>query len=158
LANGVGRALVPLRTFGCLLCGQNVDEAAGKIIEFIARLNVAMQRHAVELGQNINRTQSRVKAVADRDINQAILAAEGNGWFCSVFCQREEPRSRPAAHDNGERSLRRTGRKRRRLHLANVIANRNRRSRDFPPPKIDLRPIPWRSGARHDSCTANVVM
>src|SRR5207248_7749825 len=106
--------------------------------EFIARLDVAMQRHAVELGQDVNRTQPRVKTVTDRNIDQTILATQGNGWFCPVFRQREEARSGPAAHNNGESSLSRTGRKGMRLHFANVIANRNRRSRDFASPKIDV--------------------
>jgi len=75
LANRVGRALIPLCAFGSLLSGENIDEAARKIVEFVARLDVAMERHAVELRQHINRAQSRVEAVADRDIDQAIFAA-----------------------------------------------------------------------------------
>src|SRR5437588_9851 len=88
LPNGVGCALIPLRTLRCLLGGQNIDEAAGKIIEFIAGLDVAMQRHAIELGQDINRTQPRIQAVADWDVDEAILAPQGHGWFCSIFSQR----------------------------------------------------------------------
>ena len=54
LADGVSRALIPLRACRCLLRSENVDKTAREIVELIARLNVAMQRHAVELRQNID--------------------------------------------------------------------------------------------------------
>ena len=38
--------------------GENVYEAARKIIELVARLNVPMQGHAVELREQINRAQT----------------------------------------------------------------------------------------------------
>ena len=46
LAHRVGRALIPLRVFRRLLRGEDVDETARKIVELVARLDVAMQRHA----------------------------------------------------------------------------------------------------------------
>src|SRR5437588_11260031 len=71
LPDGVSRSLVPLRAFGSLLCRQHIDEAAGEVIELVARLYVAMKRHAVELGQVVDRTKTRVQAVADGNIDQA---------------------------------------------------------------------------------------
>ena len=85
LPDGVGGALVPLRTFGRLLGRQNIDEAPRKIVEFVARLNVAMQRHGVELREQIDRAQAGVQAIADRDIDQSIFSAEGHGRFCAVL-------------------------------------------------------------------------
>jgi hypothetical protein len=85
LPNGIGSALVPLRTFGRLLRRQNIDEAAGKIVELITRLNVAMQRHGVELRQQIDRAQAGVQAIADRDIHQSIFSAEGHGGLGPVL-------------------------------------------------------------------------
>ena len=75
LADGVGRALIPLRAFRGLLRGEDVDEAARKVIKLVARLDMAMKRHAVELRQHINRAQPGVEAVADRDIDQPIFPA-----------------------------------------------------------------------------------
>ena len=54
LPHRVGCSLVPLRSGRRLLRGQNIDKAARKIVELIARLNMAMQRHAVELREHIN--------------------------------------------------------------------------------------------------------
>src|SRR5204862_8086170 len=76
LPHGIGGALVPLRTFGRLLGRQNIDEAAGKIVELVARLNVAMQRHGVELREQIDRAQPGVQAVTVRDIDQPIFSAK----------------------------------------------------------------------------------
>ena len=58
LPHRVRRALIPLRAFRRLLRCENIDEAAGEIIELIARLNMSMQRHAVELREDVNRAQS----------------------------------------------------------------------------------------------------
>src|SRR5438105_10520817 len=85
LPDRVGGSLIPLRTFGRLLGGKNIDEAARKIVELIARLNVAMQRHGVELREQIDRAQAGIEAIANRDIDQAIFSAEWHGRFCPVF-------------------------------------------------------------------------
>src|SRR5205823_5050490 len=73
LPHGVGGSLVPLRPFGRLLGRQDIDETPGKIVELVARLNVAMQRHGVELREQIDRAQPGVQAVTDRDIDQPIV-------------------------------------------------------------------------------------
>ncbi len=49
LADRVGRALIPLRPLGRLLGGEDVDKTAREIIELVARLDVPVKRHAVEL-------------------------------------------------------------------------------------------------------------
>ncbi len=59
LPHGVGRPLIPLGAFRRLLRGEDVDEAARKIIELVARLDMAMERQAVELSQNVNRSEAR---------------------------------------------------------------------------------------------------
>ena len=77
LPDCVGRALIPLRVFRRLLRGQDIDKAAREIVELVTRLDVAMQRHAVELGQHVDRPQSRVQAIADRNIDKAIFSPKG---------------------------------------------------------------------------------
>src|SRR5664279_863635 len=52
LAHRVRGPLIPLRSFRRLLGSEDVYETARKIIELVARLDVAMQRHAVELRQD----------------------------------------------------------------------------------------------------------
>src|SRR5437762_10207564 len=85
LPHGVGGSLVPLRPFGRLLRRQNIDKAPGEIVELVARLNVAMQRHGIELREQIDRAQAGVQAIANRDIDQSIFSAEGHGRFCAVL-------------------------------------------------------------------------
>src|SRR5436189_3390754 len=85
LADRVCRALIPLRSFRRLLCGEDIHEAARKIIELVARLDMAMQRHAVELRQHINRAQPRVKAVTDRYVDEPILPPKRDGRFRPIF-------------------------------------------------------------------------
>ena len=71
-----------------------------------------MQRHAVELRQNVDRAQPRVETVADRNIDQPIFAAERHRRFGAIFGQRKQPRPGAAAHDDGKRALSRARRKR----------------------------------------------
>src|SRR2546430_934623 len=78
LPHCVRRSLIPLRTFGSLLRGENIDEAAREIVELVARLHMSMQRHAVELSQHIDRAEPGVQAIADRNIDDAIFPAQRN--------------------------------------------------------------------------------
>src|SRR5256885_2685872 len=54
LAHRIRGSLIPLRTLRCLLRRQDVDKTARKIVELVARLNMSMQRHAVELRQHVD--------------------------------------------------------------------------------------------------------
>src|SRR5262252_6283110 len=103
LPYSVGCSLIPARGFRCLLRGKNLDKVFGKIVEFVTRINMAMQRSAIELCQDIDPAQPRIQAVADRYINQAIFARERYRGFCTIFCQREQSRSCTTTHDDGER-------------------------------------------------------
>ena len=44
-----------------------------------------MQRHAVELGQHIDRAQPGIQTIADGDINDAIFASERHSRFGAVL-------------------------------------------------------------------------
>jgi hypothetical protein len=59
LPHRVRCALIPIGVLGRLLRGQNVDKAAREVVELVARLDVAMQRHRVELRQHVDRAQAR---------------------------------------------------------------------------------------------------
>jgi hypothetical protein len=50
-ADGISRALIPVRTFFGLLSGEDIDKATAKRVEMINALNVPMQRRRVELRQ-----------------------------------------------------------------------------------------------------------
>jgi hypothetical protein len=49
------------------------------------------------LGEYINAFEARVQAVADRDVYEAIFAAERHCWFGAIFGQWIETRSLTAA-------------------------------------------------------------
>jgi hypothetical protein len=79
LSHGIGGSLVPARVDRGLLGGQNFDEAAGKTIEVIRPGDMEMKAGGIELGENIDFSETCVDAVGDRDIHDAELAAEGYG-------------------------------------------------------------------------------
>src|ERR1700746_2410468 len=87
LPHGVGSSLIPLRAGGRLLRGENVYKAARKIIELVAGLDVPMQRHAVELSQDIDRPQLGVQTIADGDVDDAIFAAERHRRFGAILLE-----------------------------------------------------------------------
>jgi hypothetical protein len=88
-----------------LLSGENVYKAAREIVELVAVLDMPMQRHAVELGQHIDRAQPRIQTIADGDIDNAIFATERYGRFGAILRQREQTAASATAHNDGERSL-----------------------------------------------------
>jgi hypothetical protein len=43
--------------------------------------NMAVKRYGIELSENFNSIDARIDAVADGDINQAVLTRHGHGRF-----------------------------------------------------------------------------
>src|SRR5215475_9112626 len=105
LSDSVRSSLVPLRTGGRLLRGENIYKAAREIIELVASLDMPVQRHTVELGQHIDRAQPRVQAIANRNIDDSIFTTERHRRFGAVFRQREQARASATAHNDGKRAL-----------------------------------------------------
>ncbi len=102
LPHGVGRPLEPGGAFGGLLGGEHLHEALGKDIEAVGLGDVPVERRGVELRQHEDALEVGVQAVADRDVDQSILAADRHGRLRSHVGQGEEPRSAPAAEDQCE--------------------------------------------------------
>jgi hypothetical protein len=105
LADGIGSALIPARVRGRLLRGEDFHEAARELIELVGRLNVAMQRDAVELREHVDAAQAGVDTVRNRDIDDAIFSAERHCGFAAVFGEWVEPSPGSAAHDDCECSV-----------------------------------------------------
>ena len=103
LSHGVGRALVPILCLRCLLRGKDVDEAPPKIIETIGARDVIVQRRGVELRQHEHPPDAAVQAIADRNVDEAVLAAKGNGRLGALASQRMKarPNASPEDHPNG---------------------------------------------------------
>ena len=75
LAHGVGRSLKPSRALHRLFGGKHFNVSAVERIKAIAVGDVPVQRRGIELRQNEDSLQARVEAVADGNIDQAILSS-----------------------------------------------------------------------------------
>src|SRR5262245_60856241 len=102
LPDRVRGALVPMRIVGCLLRSQDFDEAPAEQIHAVGLADVPVQRGGVELGQDENPAHVRVKTVADRDVDEAIFAADRHGWLRSMFGQGKESSSLTASQNDGK--------------------------------------------------------
>ena len=102
LAHRVGRALEPVGAVGRLLGGEDLDEAAREQVQPVGLRDVAVERRGVELRQHEDALEAGVQAVADRDVDQAVLAAERHGRLRAHVRQREEARAAPAAENQGQ--------------------------------------------------------
>jgi len=63
---------------------------------------VPVERRRVELRQDEDATNVGVQAVADRDVDQPVAAADRDGRLGSMLRQRKQARSLPAAEDDGQ--------------------------------------------------------
>ena len=128
LAHGVGRALEPGSALRGLLGGQDLDEAVREAIHPVGAGDVAVERRRVELREHEDAPQVGVQAVADRHVDQAVLAADRHRRLRAMLREREEAAALAAAEDEcegvphhqasvceaaGRRRSRRTARRRR---------------------------------------------
>ena len=99
LPNRVGRSLEPRLRNHRLHGGQDLHIPLRKLVEAVRALNVPVQGNAVELREQEDLADPAVDAVADRNIDQAILARDRHGGLCPVAGQRQQPLPLSTAHD-----------------------------------------------------------
>ena len=102
LPDGVGGAAVPLGRLVGLLGGKDLDETTAKGVEIVGVGDVPVQTHAEKLRQHVDTADIAVDAVADGDVNQTILAGQGDSRFTAQFRQGIQPCAPTAAQDQGE--------------------------------------------------------
>jgi hypothetical protein len=102
LSDGVGRALEPVFALRRLLRGQHFDEPLREQIHPVGLRDVPVERGRVELGQDVDPFEPRMQAVAERYVDQPVLAADRNGRLRSLVGEREEARPAAAAEDERE--------------------------------------------------------
>ena len=102
LAHGVGRALKPVGAVGGLFGGEDLHESFREQIEPVGLRDVSVERRGVELRQHENALEPRMEAVADRDIDQPIFAANRHGRLRTHVRERKQPRAASAAEDERE--------------------------------------------------------
>src|SRR6185369_6679740 len=81
---------------------EDLDERPREVVEFVARVDVLVQRRAIELREDVDAAQAGVNAVRDRDIDDPVFASEWHSRLRPFLGQRKESRARAAAHDDGE--------------------------------------------------------
>ena len=102
LPDRVGRALEPLGAVVGLLGGERRDEGRAEDVELVGHRQVLVEALRVVLGQHEDAAQVRVEAVADRDVDQAVLAGDRHRGLRALAREREEPGPAPAPEDDGE--------------------------------------------------------
>ena len=100
LADGVGGALEPVAAFLGLLGGQHADERRREHVELVGHRDVLVQALRVELRQHEDLAQARVQAVADRDVDQPVLAADRYGRLRALEREREQARAAATAKND----------------------------------------------------------
>jgi len=93
----IGSALIPIGAFLGLFSRHDFDETIGEGIEAVGGTDMSVQRGRIELGQNKYSVDTGMDAIADRDIDQAVFAADRHDDF-ERYCvsgNSREPRPPP---------------------------------------------------------------
>ena len=100
LPDRVGRALEPVRVVGRLFGGENLDEALVEDVHPVGLSDVPVERRRVELRQHEDPPDVGVQAVADRDVDQPVLAANRHGGFRALLRERKQPLALASAEND----------------------------------------------------------
>lgn len=82
------------------MSGEDLDEAFVLVTSHVSGVGsgeVAVKRGGVELREDVDLVDVAVEAVADGDVDEPVVSAEGNGRFGSLFGERVETRSSSAS-------------------------------------------------------------
>ena len=104
-ADGIGGALVPVGAGLGLLGREDVHEPAAEGVEVEGALDMPVQRRRVELRQDEDPVDAGVDAVADRDVDEPVLAGERDGRLAALQGERREAGAATAAHDHRENTF-----------------------------------------------------
>ena len=102
LPDRIRRPLEPVAALGCLLGGEHFDEAIREHVHPVGLRHVPVERRRIELREDEDPLEARVHAVADRDVDQAVLAAERHGGFRAHPGEGKEAGAASAAEDERE--------------------------------------------------------
>src|ERR1022692_2443117 len=100
LADGVGGSLTPVAATPGLLGRPPAPPARRADVELVGHGDVLVEALRVELREHEDLTEVRVQAIADRDVDQAVLAADRNGGLRAFERQREQARPAPPPPDD----------------------------------------------------------
>ena len=106
LAHSIRCALKPAWTVGGLLGRQHLDKAVAEARgEVVGEADVTVEGLTVELGERVDLVDPGIDAIADRYVDQAINAAQGNRRLGAGEGQGLQARAGAAAQDDGQYML-----------------------------------------------------
>ncbi len=102
LTDRVGGTLEPLRAVLGLLRCQDGDEGVGEDVELVGLADVLVQALGVVLGEHEHSPQPQVEAVRDGNVDEAVLAGDGDGRLGALLGEGEEPAPAATREDHGD--------------------------------------------------------
>ena len=102
LSDRVGRALEPVRVVGRLLRREDLDEPAGEHVHPVRLGDVPVERCRIELGQHVDPPDVGVQAVADRHVDQPVLARDRHGRLGAEMSEGKQAGAASAPEDECE--------------------------------------------------------
>ncbi len=102
LPHGVGGALEPVRALFRLLGREHRDERRAEDVELVGHRQVLVEALRVVLRQHEDPAQVGVQAVADRDVDQPVLARDRHGRLRALAREREETGPPATTEDDGQ--------------------------------------------------------
>ena len=106
LVDGVGGAAIPVAGLAGLVGGQDEHAAVGQVqIPRSAGADVGVQLQGHILGQHAHGINTAVGAVGQREVDDAVLAAIGNGRLGNLLGQDAQTAALAASQQHGDTSL-----------------------------------------------------
>lgn len=102
LTHRVGRPLIPVARLVGLLGGKDLHEALAEGIELVGVGDMAMKADRKELRENVDPIAAAVDAIANGNVNEPILAGNGNGGLASKHGQGKKAGAATAAENEAE--------------------------------------------------------
>ncbi len=102
LPDRVRRPLEPVAALGRLFGGEHFDEAIREHVHPVGLRHVPVERRRIELREHEDPLEARVHAVADRDVDEPVLAAERHRGLRAHPGERKEAGTASAAEDERE--------------------------------------------------------
>ena len=100
LPHCIGGSLEPIHGRGGLLRREKLNARVAEIIEMIGRGNVAVKGNGIELGQDVDFTDTGVKGIRDRNVHEAVFAPDRDRGFGPVAGKRKKPFALSSAEDH----------------------------------------------------------
>jgi hypothetical protein len=102
LAHGVGGALEPAVVARCLFGSQDVDKSLGEVVEIVGIFDVGIERGRIILRYHKHAFDTGIDTIGDRNVDQAVFAANGYCWLGTLLGKREKAASGSASKDKGD--------------------------------------------------------